>query len=150
MNKKIAVSSKEEIELRRSFEPGAYLLIGRYLVKIHGMNELERFARFWGETGTSNRKGLVARSKQEFLETEAEIERVWVGREAKKLDAEGYVGLVKRCPIRLMSNRHREDLPIDYFCDHICSIMYPYAYRLLGFESSIEKLDQGCRLIIQS
>jgi hypothetical protein len=150
MKKKMTVSPKEEVELRKSFEFGAYLVVSHYLVKTHGMSELERFARFWGETGASSREGLVARSRQEFLVTEAKIERVWVGREVKKLNAEGYVGLVRKCPIRLMSNQHREDLPIDYFCDHICSIMYPYAYRLLGFESSIEKLDQGCRLFIQS
>ena len=150
MGKKITVSTEEELKLRKSFEFGAYLLITHYLAKNYGMNELDRFARFWGETGASGRKGLVARSRQGFLETEAKIERVWVGREVKKLNAEGYVGLVRKCPIRLMSNQHREDLPIDHFCDHICSIMYPYAYRLLGFESSTEKLDQGCRLVIQS
>jgi hypothetical protein len=150
MGKKITVSTEEELKLRKSFEFGAYLLITHYLAKNYGINELDRFARFWGETGASSRKGLVARSRQEFLETEANIERVWVGREVKKLNAEEYVGLVRKCPIRLMSNQHREDLPIDYFCDHICSIMYPYAYRLLGFESSIEKLDQGCRLVIRS
>jgi len=150
MKKKMTVSPNKEVELRKSFEFGAYLMISHYLVKTHGMNELERFGRFWGETGASGRKGLVARYMQGFLETEAKIERVWVGREVKKLIAEGYVGLVRKCPIRLMSNQHREDLPINYFCDHTCSIMYPYAYRLLGFESSIEKLDQGCGLVIQS
>jgi hypothetical protein len=150
MDEKIVVSTEEQLKLRKSFEFGAYLLITHYLAKNYGINELERFARFWAETGASSRKGLVAKSKQEFLETEAKIEKVWVGRGARKLNAEGYVGLVRKCPIRLMSNQHREDLPIDYFCDHICSIMYPYAYTLLGFDSTIEKLDQGCRLVIQS
>jgi hypothetical protein len=150
MDKKITVSTEEELKLRKSFEFGAYLLITHYLAKNYGINELDRFARFWGETGASSRKDLVARSRKEFLETEAKIERVWVGREVKKLNTKGYVGLVRKCPIRLMSNRHREDLPVDYFCDHICSVMYPYAYRLLGFESSIERLDQGCRLVIRS
>jgi len=33
-------------------------------------------------------------------------------------------------------------LPTDYFCDHICSTIYPHAYKaraLLGLRSSIEK-----------
>jgi hypothetical protein len=150
MGKKITVSTEEELKLRKSFEFGAYLLITHYLAKNYGIDELDRFARFWRETGASSRKDLVARSRKEFLETEAKIEMAWVGREVKKLNTKGYVGLVRKCPIRLMSNQHREDLPIDYFCDHICSVMYPYAYRLLGFESSIERLDQGCRLVIRS
>jgi hypothetical protein len=150
MDKKIIVSTEEELKLTKSFELGAYLLITQYLAKNYGINELGRFARFWAETAASQeRKGLVAKSKKEFLEFEAKIEKVWVERKAEKLDVDGYVGVVKKCPIRLTSNKHREDLPIDYFCDHICSIMYPYAYRLLGFEGSIEKLDQGCQLVIR-
>ena len=150
MNKEIAVSTEEELKMRKSFEFGAYLLITQYLAETYGINELERFARFWGETAASpDRKRLVARSKQEFLEFEAKIEKVWVGREVEKLDVEGYIGVVRKCPIRLMSNRHREDLPTDYFCDHICSIIYPYAYKLLGVKSGIEKLNEGCRLVIQ-
>lgn len=146
----MSVSTEEELKLRKSFEFGAYLLITHYLAKNYGINELERFARFWGETGASpNRRSLVAKSKQEFLEFEAKIEKVWVGREVEKLDAKGYIGVVKKCPIRLISNRNREDLPTDYFCDHICSIIYPYAYKLLRFKSSIEKLEEGCRLAIQ-
>ena len=150
MDKEITVSTEEELKLRKSFEFGAYLLITHYLAKTYGIDELERFARFWAETGASlDRKSLVARSKQEFLEFEAKIEKVWVGREVEKLDAKGYIGVVKKCPIRLMSNRNREDLPTDYFCDHICSIIYPHGYKLLGFKSSIEKVNEGCRLIIQ-
>jgi hypothetical protein len=150
MDKEIAVSKEEELKLRKSFEFGAYLLITHYLVKAHGIDELESFAKFWGETGASSeRKSLVAKSKREFLEFEAKIEKVWVGREIERLDHDGYIGVVGKCPIRLTSNRHREDLPTDYFCDHICSIIYPYAYKLLGFESSIEKTNEGCRLIIQ-
>jgi len=146
----MSVSTEEELKLRKSFEFGAYLLITHYLAKNYGINELERFARFWGETGAlPNRRSLVAKSKQEFLEFEAKIEKVWVGREVEKLDAKGYIGVVKKCPIRLISNRNREDLPTDYFCDHICSIIYPYAYKLLRFKSSIEKLEEGCRLAIQ-
>jgi hypothetical protein len=150
MDTEMSVSTEEELKLRKSFEFGAYLLITHYLAKNYGINELERFARFWGETGASpNRRSLVAKSKQEFLEFEAKIEKVWVGREVEKLDAKGYIGVVKKCPIRLISNRNREDLPTDYFCDHICSIIYPYAYKLLRFKSSIEKLEEGCRLAIQ-
>lgn len=150
MDKEITVSTEEELKLRKSFEFGAYLLTTHYLAKNYGINELKRFARFWGETGASaDRRSLVARSRQEFLEFEARIEKVWVGRKVEKLDVEGYVGVVEKCPIRLMSNQHREDLPPDYFCDHICSILYPYAYKLLGFKSSIEKVNEGCRLVIQ-
>jgi len=150
MDKEIVVSAEEELKLRKSFEFGAYLLITQYLAKKHGVDELERFARFWGETAASpERKSLVTRSKKEFLEFEAKIEKVWVGREVEKLDNEEYIGVVMKCPIKSTSNRHREDLPPDYFCDHICSIIYPYGYGLLGFESSIEKVNEGCRLIVQ-
>ncbi|MGD0495036.1 MAG: hypothetical protein ABSB28_03230 [Candidatus Bathyarchaeia archaeon] len=150
MNKEMTVSPEEELKLRKSFEFGAYLLITHYLSKNYGINELERFARFWAETGASaDRRNLVAKSKQDFLEFEAKIEKAWVGRKVEKLDVEGYVGIVEKCPIRLMSNQHREGLPSDYFCDHICSIIYPHAYKLLGFRSSIEKLNEGCRLVIQ-
>jgi hypothetical protein len=150
MNREMAVSPEEELKLRKSFELGAYLLITHYLAKNYGVNELERFARFWAETGASaDRRNLVAKSKQDFLEFEAKIEKVWVGRRVEKLDVDGYVGVVQKCPIRLMSNRHREDLPSDYFCDHICSIIYPHAYKLLELRSRIEKLNDGCRLVIQ-
>jgi hypothetical protein len=150
MNKEMTVSPEEELKLRKSFEFGAYLLITHYLAKKYGTDELERFARFWAETGASaDRRNLVAKSRQDFLEFEAKIEKVWVGRKVEKLDLEGYVGVVEKCPIRLMSNQHHDDLPSDYFCDHICSIIYPHAYKLLGFRSSIEKLGAGCRLVIQ-
>ena len=150
MNKEIIVSTEEELKLRKSFEFGAYLLITNYLAKTYGTDELERFARFWAETAASpDRKSLVAKSKQEFLESEAKIEKVWVERKAEKLDVDGYVGVVEKCSIRLMSNKHREDLPSGYFCDQICSNIYSYAYKLLGFKSSIEKLEEGCRLVIQ-
>jgi hypothetical protein len=149
MDKKITVSTEEEVKLRKSFEFGAYLLITHYLVKNHGIDELERFARFWAETAASQeRRNLIAKSQREFLESEAKIEKVWVGRKPEKLDAKGYIGVVEKCPIRLMSNRHREDLPSDYFCDNICSIIYPYGYELLGIKGSIEKTDEGCRLVI--
>ena len=107
-DKEIAVSTEEELKLRKSFEFGAYLLITQYLGKMYGIDELERFARFWGETAASlERKSLVARSRKEFLEFEARIEKIWVGREVEKLDSEEYIGVVMKCPIRLMSNRHR-------------------------------------------
>jgi hypothetical protein len=151
MDKKITVSLEEELKLRKSFEFGAYLLITHYLVKTYGIDELERFARFWGESGASpERRNLAAKSSKEFLEFEAKIEKVWVGRETEKLDSDGYIGVVRECQIRLASNRSRKDLPSDYFCDHICSIIYPHGYKLLGFKSSIEKTNEGCRLVIQS
>jgi hypothetical protein len=150
MNKEMTVSTEEELKLRKSFEFGAYLLITHYLAKNYGINELERFAGFWAEAAASpDRRSLVAKSKREFLEFEAKIEKVWVGRKAEKLDVDGYVGVVEKCPIRLMSNENREDLPSDYFCDRICSIVYPYAYKLLGFKISLEKLGEGCRLVIR-
>jgi len=150
MNKEITVSLEEELKLRKSFEFGAYLLITQYLAKTYGVSELERFARFWGETGASpERRGLVAKSKQEFLEFEAKIEKVWVGREVEKLDSDGYIGVVRKCQIRSASNRKREALPTDYFCDHICSVIYPHGYKLLGFNSIIKKSNDGCRLVIQ-
>jgi hypothetical protein len=133
MNREIMVSSEEELKLRKSFEFGAYLLTTHHLAKNYGIDGLERFARFWAETAAlPDRKSLVAKSKQEFLEFEAKIEKVWVGRKAEKSDVDGYVGVVEKCPIRSMSN-----------------IIYPYAYKLLRFKSSIEKLDEGCRLVIQ-
>jgi len=150
MIKKITVSLEQELRLRRSFEFGAYLLITRYLVKTYGINELRKFARFWAETAASpERRSIVARSKQEFLAFEAKVEKVWVGREVEKLDNEGYVGLVKECMIRSMSNKYRENLPADYFCNNICSIIYPDTYKLLGFKSSIERANKGCRLITE-
>jgi len=150
MDREITVSVEEELKLRKSFEFGAYQLITQYLSKTYGINELEKFAKFWGETAASpERKSLVTRSKKEFLEFEAKVEKMWVGREVEKLGSEGYIGVVTRCPIKLTSNRHREDLPTDYFCDRICSIIYPDGYKLLGFKSSIEKVNEGCRLIVQ-
>lgn len=150
MTRGTVVSPEEELKLRRSFEFGAYLLITHYLAKTYGINELRKFARFWAETAASpHRKSIVARSKQEFLAFEAKIEKVWVGREVEKLDKKRYVGTTKKCVIRLMSNRNRENLPNDYFCNYICSIIYPDAYRLLGFESSLERTKEGCRLTIQ-
>ena len=150
MNKEIVVSPEEELKLRRSFEFGAYLLITHYLAKTYGIDELRKFARFWAETAASpHRRSIVARSKHEFLKFEAKIEKVWVGREVEKLNSKGYVGVVKECVIRLMSNQNRENLPTDYFCDHICSIIYPDTYKLLGFTSTIERVNEGCRLTIQ-
>lgn len=150
MSKEIQVSQEEELKMRRSFEFGAYLLITQYLAKTHGIDELRRFARFWAETAASpERRSIVARSKQEFLAFEAKIEKVWVGRQVEKLDNEGYVGRVRKCVIKSMSNKYRENLPADYFCDHICSIIYPEAYRLLGFKSSIERVNDDCLLTIE-
>jgi hypothetical protein len=53
MKKKITISTKEELEMRRSFELGAYLLITHCLAKTYGTDELGRFARFWAETAAS-------------------------------------------------------------------------------------------------
>ncbi len=149
MKNEAIIPIEEELKLRKSFEFGAYLLITHYLAKTYGLGELRRFAQFWAETAAAGRRSMVEKSKQEFLAFEAKIEKVWVGREIEKLDAEGYVGIVGRCPIRLMSNQNRENLPANYFCDCICSIIYPYAYKLLGFKSSIEKVNEGCRLSIK-
>jgi hypothetical protein len=148
MKNEVIIPIEEELKLRKSFEFGAYLLITQYLAKTYGLGELRRFAQFWAEIGAADRRNMVEKSKREFLAFEAKIEKVWVGREIEKLDAEGYVGIVGKCPIRLMSNQNRENLPADYFCDYICSIIYPYTYELLGFDSNIKRENEGCRLVI--
>jgi len=139
---------EEELQLRKSFEFGAYILITRYLATAYGLEELRRFAKFWAETASASRRKIMEKSKQEFLAWEAKMEKVWIGREVERLDDKGYVGVVKRCSLKLITNRHRMELPIDYFCDHICSIIYPEGYRLLGLSSRIEKVKDGCRLEI--
>ena len=150
MKKEITISAEEELRLRKSFEFGAYLVITHYLAKTYGVDELRKFAKFWAETAASpQRRSIVARSKQEFLAFEAKVEKVWVGREVEKLDDKGYVGVARDCPIKLMSNKNRENLPNDYFCDNICSIIYPNGYKLLGFKSSLQKTNEGCKLMIK-
>jgi len=148
MSKEIIVPLEEELKLRKSFEVGAYILITQYLARTHGLEELRRFAKFWAETASASRRKILEKSKQEFLAWEAKIEKVWIGREVERLDGKGYVGVVKSCPLKLIANRHRMELPIDYFCDYICSIIYPEGYRLLGLDSCIEKVKDGCRLEI--
>ncbi len=150
MSREIPVSLEEEVKLRRSFEFGAYVLMTEYLSKTYGIDELEKFAKFWAETAANaDRRAIVARSKEEFLAFEAKIEQVWVGRKIEKLDSEGYVGVTEKCPIRLLTNKFRADLPEDYFCHQICAIIYPDTYRLLGLKSSLEIWDGGCRLSIK-
>jgi len=150
VSKEIPITLEEEVKMRRSFEFGAYLLITEYISKTYGTDELERFARFWAETAASpDRRAIIARSKEEFLAFEAKIEKVWVARRVEKLDATGYVGVTEKCPLRLLTNRYRGDLPEDYFCHRICTIIYLDTYRLLGLESCLEIGDEGCRLSIR-
>jgi hypothetical protein len=148
MNTEMAVSLQEELKLRRSFEFGAYSLIVQYLAKTYGLSELQKFAEFWAKTAAEDRRNIVEKSKQEFLAWEAKIEKVWIGREIKKLDNEGYIGVVKKCPLRFVTNKQCQDLPIDFFCDYVCSIIYPEGYRLLGFRSNIDKTKDGCEIAI--
>jgi hypothetical protein len=144
----MTVSPEEKAELRRSFEFGAYVMVTRYIAKTHGLNELDRFARFWARMAADGRRSIVAKSKREFLEWEAKVENVWVDRDVKRLDAKGYVGVVDVCPLRKAVNANRGELPKDYFCDHICATIYPEGYRLLGLDGSIEKNEKGCRVEI--
>ena len=147
MNKAVGVRA-EEAELRRSFEYGAYLMITQYLTKAHGLEELRRFAKFWAEMAAESRREIIRKSTREFLEFEAKVEKVWVDRDAEKLDEKGYVGVVKACPLRKTINKNRGSLPADYFCDYVCSTIYPEGYRLLGLEGSIKKTEEGCRVEI--
>jgi len=150
LSKDIPVSLEEEVKMRRSFEFGAYLLIIEYISKTYGINELEKFARFWSEIAANpDRRAIIARSKEEFLAFEAKIEQVWVGRKIEKLDSQGYVGVTEKCPIRLLTNKYCADLPKDYFCHRICTIIYPDTYKLLGLKSSLKIGDEGCRLSIE-
>jgi len=147
-SKEIMVSLEEELKLRESFEFGAYILITQYLARTYGLGELRRFAKFWTETASASRRNILEKSKQEFLAWEAKMEKVWVGRDVERLDSKRYVGVVKSCPLKLITNKHRMELPIDYFCDCICSIIYPEGYRLLGLDGRIEKVKEGCRVEI--
>jgi len=148
IKKEMIVPPEEELKLRKGFEFGAYILITQYLARTYGLEELRRFAKFWAEIASASRRKIFERFKQDFLAWEAKIEKVWVGREVKKLNDKGYIGIVKTCPIRLLTNQHRMELPIDYFCDYICSIIYPKGYGLLGLDSRIEKTKEGCLLEI--
>jgi len=148
MNKAIGVRAEEEAELRRGFEYGAYLMITQYLAKTHGLEELHRFAKFWAEMAADGRREIIRNSRREFLGFEAKVEKVWVDRDAEKLDEKGYVGVVSACPLRKTINNNRGSLPADYFCDYVCSTIYPEGYRLLGLEGSIKKTEEGCRVEI--
>lgn len=146
MPSKMMISNQEELKLRRSFEFGAYVLIARYLARNYGMKELRRFAEFWAETAAAARKGIFEKSKEEFLAEEAKIEKAWIGREALNLSSKEYVGIVESCPLRVATNQNRMELPSDFFCDYICSVIYREGYRLLGLHSKLEKLKDGCRV----
>jgi hypothetical protein len=148
MGEEILFSLEEEPKLRKSFEFGSYILITQYLARTYGLEELRRCAKFWAETASASRRNIMERSKQGFLAWEAKMEKVWIGRDVERLDSKGYVGVVKSCPLKLITNRQRVELPIDYFCDYVCSIIYPEGYRLLGLNSRIGKVGEGCRLEI--
>jgi hypothetical protein len=150
MPRKMRISDQEELKLARSFEFGAYVMITQYLARAHGPEELRRFARFWAKAAAATRRTMLERSRKSFLAAEARIEKVWVGRETTKLNDSEYAGIVKACPIRALTNRNRAALPIDYFCDHICSIIYPKGYRLLGLNGRVEKTKDGCVVEIVS
>jgi hypothetical protein len=140
------ISDQERLKLARSFEFAAYVLITQYLAGNYGLRELPRFAQFWAETAAAQRKRIFEKSKKEFLAEEAKIEKAWVGRHATKLTDKEYVGIVKTCPLRMTTNQNRKDLPVDFFCDHICSVVYREGYKLLGLHSKFEKLRDGCRV----
>jgi hypothetical protein len=146
MPNRIMISDREELKLARSFELAAYVLITQYLVRNYGLTELSRFAEFWAETAAAQRKAVFEKSKEEFLAQEAKIEKVWVGRDPVKLTDKEYVGIVKTCPLRIATNQSRKDLQVDFFCDHICSVVYREGYKVLGLHPKFEKLKDGCRV----
>ena len=146
----MTISVEERLKLKESFELGAYILISRYLSRTYGLEELRRFADFWARTASANRRVILERSQQEFLAWEAKMEKVWVGREVETLDEKTYVGVAPSCPLKRATNQHGMELPVDYFCDYVCSVMYPLGYRLLGLDGRIEKVMDGCRLEIRS
>jgi hypothetical protein len=148
MNKATRVRAKQEAELRRNFEFAAYLMITQYLAKTHGFEELHRFAKFWAEMAAEGRRKIIRKSRKEFLDFEAKVEKVWVDRDVERLDENGYVGLVEACPLRETINNNRGSLPEDYFCDYICATIYPEGYRLLGLKGSIKKTEKGCTVEI--
>jgi hypothetical protein len=142
------VDPEEKAGLRRGFEFGAYVMITQYIARTYGLKELDRFAHFWAEMAADGRRKIVAKSKREFLDWEARVEKVWVDRDVKRLDGRGYVGMVDVCPLRKATNANRGDLPMDYFCDHICATMYPEGYALLGLDGRVKKSERGCRVEI--
>jgi hypothetical protein len=144
----IVVKPEEKAELRRSFEFGAYIMITHYLAERYGLKELDRFANFWAKMAAKGRRKIVSKSRKEFLDFEAKVERVWVDREVKRQDEKGYVGVVDVCPLRKAINTNRGELPKDYFCDHICATIYPKGYRLLGLKGRVRKSERGCRVDI--
>lgn len=148
MNKAIRVRAEEEAELRRSFEFGAYVMITQYLAQTYGLEELDRFAKFWAEMAAEGRRKIMRKSRKEFLDFEAKVEKVWVDRDAEKLDENGYVGVVNVCPLRETININRGSLPADYFCDYICARIYPEGYMLIGLQGSVKKTEKGCRVEI--
>lgn len=143
-----AIEPEEKAELRRNFEFGAYLAISQYLAGKYGLGELRRFAQYWAELAAEGRRELISKSEEEFVKTEAKVEKVWVDREVVRLDGQAYVGVVDVCPLRKATNANRGKLPEDYFCDNICAVMYPGGYRLLGLKSTITKSERGCKVEI--
>lgn len=142
----VRVEPEEKAELRRDFEFGAYVMITQYLVRTYGLEELHKFAKFWAEMVAEGRQEIVVKSPKEFLDFEAKVEKVWVDRDVKRLDERGYVGVVDVCPLRKAINSNRGKLPKDYFCDYVCSTIYPEGYRLLGLKGGVKKSEQGCRV----
>lgn len=102
-----------------------------------------QFAKFWAEKAAESRRKIIRRSRREFSDFEAKVEKVWVDWEADNLHENGYVGVVKACPL-ITINDNRGSLPAGYFCDYICAAIYPGGNRLLGLEGSIKKIRKGC------
>jgi hypothetical protein len=148
MSKATTVQTKREAELRRNFEFAAYLMITQYLAKTYGLEELRKFAIFWAEMAAEGHRRIIRKSRKGFFDFEAKVEKAWVDRDVRKLDENGYVGVVKACPLRKTINNNRGSLPSDYFCDFIYATVYPEGYRLIGLKGSIKKSEKGCRVEI--
>lgn len=109
---------------------------------------MHKFAGVWAATAAAADRVVLEKSREEFLVQEASVEKAWMGREVETLNANSYVGLVENCSLKRTITQQRPDLPADYFCDNCCSVAYTEQYRLLGLESCVEKIKDGCRLEI--
>jgi hypothetical protein len=74
------------------------------------------------------------------------VEKVCVGSDAVKLTDKEHVEIVQTCPLEMTTNQSLKDLPVDFSCDHTCSVVYREGYKVLGLHPKFEKLKDGCRI----